>query len=106
MTRVGVHGRSVGGVVATHIARKGYVDFLFADRTFSSLDEVVKYSFGRWAQILLPLFMLTFDMDLTTDYIFSSCYKVIANDPNDEIISDSASLKTGVAKRIVSKSLS
>ena len=36
--RVGVHGSSIGGVVATHLARKGLVEFLFADRTFRSLE--------------------------------------------------------------------
>ena len=32
--KIGAHGRSIGGVVATHLGRKGLVDFLFADRTF------------------------------------------------------------------------
>ena len=34
IAKIGVHGRSIGGVVAIHLARKGLVDFLFADRTF------------------------------------------------------------------------
>ena len=93
---------SIGGVVATHLARKGLVEFLFADRTFRSLDNAAKYSVGSWAKWALPLITFWFDTDLTTDYIFSSCYKVMSNDPNDEIISDNASLKTGVAKKIVS----
>ena len=37
--KIGVHGRSIGGVVATHLARQGLVDFLFADRTFCDLGE-------------------------------------------------------------------
>jgi hypothetical protein len=45
-----------------------------------------------------------FNTDVTTDYIFSSCYKVIGVANNDEIIADAASLKTGVAKKIVSLS--
>ena len=103
--RVGVHGRSIGGVVATHLARKGLVEFLFADRTFHSLAHAAKHSVGVWAQYALPFFTFWFDSDLTTDYIFSSCYKVISNDPNDEIIDDNASLKTGVAKRIINNEL-
>ena len=102
--KVGVHGRSIGGVVATHLARKGLVDFLFADRTFGSLEKVAKYSIGRWTQWALPFFTMQFESDLTTDYIFSSCYKVMSNDPNDEIIDDNASLKVCVAKKIVSLS--
>lgn len=93
---------SIGGVVATHLARKGLVEFLFADRTFRSLDNAARYSVGAWAKWALPLITFWFDTDLTTDYIFASCYKVMSNDPNDEIIDDNASLKTGVAKKIVS----
>ena len=104
-SRVGVHGRSIGGVIATHLARKGMVEFLFADRTFRSLDRAAKYSVGAWAQYALPFFTFWFDTDLTTDYIFSSCYKVMSSDPNDEIIDDNASLKTGVAKKIVSQTI-
>lgn len=88
--------------MATYLARKGLVEFLFADRTFRSLDEAAKYTTGAWAQYALPFFTFWYDTDLTTDYIFSSCYKVMSNDPNDEIINDNASLKTGVAKKIVS----
>ena len=54
--KIGVHGRSIGGVVATHLARKGLVEFLFADRTFRSLDTVAKYSIGSWTQWALPFF--------------------------------------------------
>ena len=100
--RVGVHGMSIGGVVATHLARKGLVEFLFADRTFRSLDNAARYTVGAWVKWALPLITFWFDTDLTTDYIFASCYKVMSNDPNDEIIDDNASLKTGVAKKIVS----
>jgi len=33
-SKIGAHGRSIGGIVAIHLARKGLVDFLLADRTF------------------------------------------------------------------------
>jgi hypothetical protein len=79
---------------------------LFADRTFRSLNKAAKHSVGSWAQWALPFFTFWFDTDLTTDYIFSSCYKVMSNDPNDEIIDDNASLKVGVAKKIVRLSCS
>jgi hypothetical protein len=34
---VGVHGTSIGGIAASHLARLGAVDFLFLDRTFADL---------------------------------------------------------------------
>ena len=78
---------------------------MFADRTFTSLPKAAKYVVGTWAEYALPFFTFWFDSDLTTDYIFSSCYKVMSNDPNDEIVDDSASLKTGVAKKIINNEL-
>jgi hypothetical protein len=30
----------MGGIIASHLARKGFVEFLFADRTFYDLQEV------------------------------------------------------------------
>jgi len=40
----------MGGLVAAHLARKGLVDFLFADRTFSSLESVPIFTMGVWAK--------------------------------------------------------
>ena len=78
---------------------------MFADRTFSSLDKVAKYTMGTWAEYALPFFTMWLNTDVTTDYIFASCYKVMANDSNDEIIADTASLKTGVANSIINNEL-
>lgn len=68
----------MGGIVATHLARKGLVDFLFADRTFSSLDNVPIYNMGNWAKWGIKIFTLWKDLDSTKDYIFSNCYKVMS----------------------------
>jgi hypothetical protein len=68
----------MGGLVAAHLARKGLVDFMFGDRTFSSLEEVPVYSMGAWAKWSVRLFTLWKDVDSSKDYIFSNCYKVIA----------------------------
>ncbi len=45
--KVGVYGRSLGGVVATHIAAKfpDKIQFLFADRTFGNLESISKRKF-------------------------------------------------------------
>jgi hypothetical protein len=42
---LGVHGESLGGMIATHIAKNMSVEFLFADRTFSSLSDVAFYGY-------------------------------------------------------------
>jgi fermentation-respiration switch protein FrsA (DUF1100 family) len=41
--KLGVHGESLGGMVAVHLGKVRKIDFLFADRTFSSLSEVAHF---------------------------------------------------------------
>lgn len=68
----------MGGMIAIHLARKGLVDFMFADRTFYSLEEVPVYSLGSWAKWFTKIFAMWKDVDSTKDYIFANCYKVLA----------------------------
>lgn len=91
----------MGGMIACHLARKGLVDFLFADRTFYSLEEVSIYSLGAWTKWAIKILTLWTDMEVTRDFIFANCYKVLATDPNDEVINENASLKTGISLKIV-----
>jgi len=93
---------SMGGIIAAYLARRGHVDFLFTDRTFQSLEEVPVYSMGLWAKYAIKVLTLWSDMDATQDYVFTNCYKVVAQDSNDEVINENASLKTGISLRIVS----
>merc|ERR1719414_838087 len=48
-TQVGVHGRSIGGIAACSLAAANpdIVKFLVADRTFSTLAQAAKYTFGN-----------------------------------------------------------
>ena len=45
--QIGVYGRSLGGVVATHLAAKfpDKICLLFADRTFGNLETISKRKF-------------------------------------------------------------
>lgn len=85
--KVIVHGISLGGAVASHIAAKGLCDFVVCDRTFGSLSEVPRAPLGSWASIGLK-YLFEWNTDSTEDYYYSNCYKIIATDPSDEIISD------------------
>jgi hypothetical protein len=100
--KIGAHGLSMGGMIAVHLARKGLVEFLFVDRTFYDLSEVPKYSMARWTKYAVKFLTLWSDLDSTDSYIYSNCYKVVAQDPNDEIINDNASIKTGISLKVVS----
>lgn len=75
---------------------------MFADRTFYDLQEVPVYSMGKWSKYAIKLLTLWQEMDAASDFIYSNCYKVVSQDPKDEVINDNASLKTGVALMIVS----
>ena len=63
IARVGVHGESLGGNVACHLARKVDVDFLFADRTFSSLDKVVQTKTNKCIMYLLKFITFCWSME-------------------------------------------
>ena len=98
--KVGVHGISIGGLAASHLGRIGAVDFLFLDRTFRDLT-----SFPKGFHYSLPYFLTFITMwenpSVSEDYLLSNCYKVIAQDPNDEVIGDGISCKTGVSLKII-----
>jgi hypothetical protein len=99
---IGVHGQSLGGAVAAHLARNCNMDFVLIDRSFSSLAKVVEYSYGRIANILLNILtFFTWKLDTTNNYIYANTYKVIAYDPKDEVIPELSSVKNGVAQEII-----
>ena len=40
------------------------------------------------------------DSDPVSDFLDADCYKVVSADPNDKMINDLASLKTGIALKV------
>lgn len=65
---IGVHGESLGGLVATHLAYSKKLDFLIADRTFSCLSDVAHYGMGKIFKILFKLFT-NWDKELGSEYL-------------------------------------
>lgn len=49
--KIGVYGRSLGGIPTTHMAH--YVDMVIVDRSFSSLYSVVYYKFRGYMAVIL-----------------------------------------------------
>lgn len=97
----------MGGMIAAHLARKNLVDFLFVDRSFSALEEVPMYTMGGpWVKYAMRFFTMWPSTAVASrDYIFANCYKVVAQDPFDEVIDDNATLKTGISVEIVKSEL-
>eukprot|EP00927_Polykrikos_kofoidii_P016436 TRINITY_DN17439_c0_g1_i1.p1 TRINITY_DN17439_c0_g1~~TRINITY_DN17439_c0_g1_i1.p1 ORF type:complete len:975 (+),score=121.72 TRINITY_DN17439_c0_g1_i1:67-2991(+) len=99
--RFAVHGRSMGGYVASHIASKfGEVELIIADRTFSSLISTASSAMGWWAAVALA-FVLAFASSVRNFMSRSDCYKVLISDPQDNVISDAVSLRTRVARQLL-----
>lgn len=73
--------------MASYLGRSGCVDFIYCDRTFSSLYGVVEATFGKWAIYgLRIIFLGEWEFVNTVHFVNSGCYKVVGCDPNDEII--------------------
>ena len=95
----------MGGSVASFIASKTQVDFLFVDRSFASL-QAIAYWFGG-GPLLWVFKIFTFgglpDMNLQNYQSVSRAetYKVMSSDANDRIVSDLASIKSGLALKLV-----
>lgn len=100
---IGVHGESIGGMVASYIARYNNIQFLFADRTFSSLECLVSN------KLYLPKTVFkcfsNWEDNTLDDFLGSECYKILSCDPNDEIVVDRSSLKYGISARQPSSDL-
>ena len=96
-----IHGESIGGLVACHIAKSCSVDALICDRTFSSLDATAARLLGSWASIGLRNIVL-WSTNVTADYLQCTCpFKLLLQDPNDEVIHHQSSLKNGIASYLL-----
>ncbi|CAH0491574.1 unnamed protein product [Peronospora farinosa] len=95
--RVAVHGESIGGLVATYVARTSpHVSVLIADRTFSTVPALAQRMIARWAGTVVD-WVMRWETDNVQNYLDATCAKLLCSDPCDEIILDGASLKSGVA---------
>lgn len=83
-------------MIACHLAKSKNVNYLFADRTFSSLSEVARIGFSPSARFFFNL-INDWNYDSTNAFTEATCYKVLACDPKDQMIQYSSSLMVGVA---------
>ncbi|CAH0482426.1 unnamed protein product [Peronospora belbahrii] len=95
--RIAVHGESIGGLVATYVARMSpHVSVLIADRTFATVSALAQRMIARWAGTVVDHIM-RWETDNVQNYLSATCAKLLCSDPCDDIILDEASLKSGVA---------
>lgn len=98
--KIGVHGQSLGGLLACHLAYACNLDFLCADRTFYSFSDIVNFSFSA---ILAMFFKVisNWNENNASKFTKSRCYKVVTYDPKDEIINYMSSLQAGILKEVI-----
>ncbi|KAL4130000.1 hypothetical protein PRIC2_006006 [Phytophthora ramorum] len=97
MKKIAVHGESIGGLVATYVARKSpHVNVLIADRTFATVPALAQRMIAKWAGTVVD-WVMRWETNNVQNYLEATCAKLLCSDPCDEIILDGASLKSGVA---------
>ena len=100
--KIAVHGLSIGGIPACYLACKRNINLIIADRTFGSVDDVIKtFPFGnKFIYFLAKILFFPF-VNNTDNFTKSNCKKILMNDPEDKTIIDTFSLKTSIAKKII-----
>ena len=87
--------------MATHIANNypEYIKFLFVDRSLGNLDIFAKRIInGSCNNKLFNLFSLGWSVTSDTNFYESKCFKMVSQDPNDEIVDEYCALSTQSAR--------
>ena len=80
------------------------MDFVFVDRSFSSLWEVAYWTFGgKPIEIAFKILTRWTSSSWTNYNDIKNCYKLLGADPNDHVVTDLASMKNAVAKHLIQK---
>ena len=105
--KFGVYGYSVGGGSAIFVANQRKLDVLICDRNFTDVSEIARDIpyIGRVLYYLVKILNFKYDYNIN-EFINSknkNICKIVLCDPDDEIVPNSASLKTGISKYIIKK---
>jgi len=89
--KIGIHGESMGGSIASYIAMKCDLNFAFIDRTFSSISHIAFWGlkFKAAARLFNCLTLGWHDNGLRNfKSISNQTYTLFGADPEDTIIMD------------------
>ena len=109
--KIGIYGRSLGGVVTSHLVDKA--DFIYADRTFSNFSVLPNRKFfSCLAEYFFKLgsggWQINSDLSIVQKAHqkvlgFPECHKVILIEKADEVVEVHSSLMTGVAREVLGR---
>ena len=103
--KYGAYGYSVGGGSATFLCKNRNLDILICDRNYTDISTISRdiNIFGEFLYYLSKILYFKYDNNVT-EFMKSKnikICKVVLCDPEDEIIPNSASLKSGISKYII-----
>ena len=99
--KIGVYGRSIGGVTACHLANKynNLVKSLISDRSFYELSTVLRDKCkGECTNRIFDLVSWSWRTKNHSNYVTTkNCYKIITCDPLDDTVDQFGNLSSGVS---------
>lgn len=105
--KIGVYGRSLGGIASTHLANKypDLISALITDRTFCELDiSSERRLFGKYTRALYKFVSCNWKVSNDSNFIQSkSCFKIVTCDPMDDVVDNFSVLSSGVACKLAKK---
>ena len=101
--KIGVYGRSIGGIAASHLVSKfpKIVKCFVGDRTMGVFDNVVLNRFNKSQNVLrlYRIFSCFWHIDNSKPILVNkNCYKILTFDEQDEVIDVDSSIHHGIAK--------
>jgi pimeloyl-ACP methyl ester carboxylesterase len=78
--KIGCFGRSLGGTMASHIAKNypQFIEFLFVDRSLGSLEEISQNMImGRFNQLLFNIFSRGWVLNSAKNFYEAQCFKMV-----------------------------
>jgi pimeloyl-ACP methyl ester carboxylesterase len=102
--KIGVYGRSIGGLAACHLAQKykDLVEVMIIDRSFRDLIDVAESKCHGWqTKMIFKLFTCTWKTYNAINYVDAKkCYKIITCDPLDDTVDQFSNIMSGVSARL------
>ena len=105
--KIGVYGRSIGGLTACHLANKynNLIKLLLVDRSFYELSTVPENKVkGRHTARLFDILSWGWRTRNHSNFVTTTnCYKIITCDPLDDTVDLFGNLSTGVASQLAAQ---